>query len=90
MRHVLLVIILLGAVEGSARERVSVRISNPAEPRLAWGKMRLEEALKTAGYDLADDGRVVDVSVDPARVRQGTSLAERKAFASSPPRIAFR
>jgi hypothetical protein len=79
-RHAILLLILLAAMEGSARERVSVRVSNPAEPRIAWGKTRIEEALRTAEYELADGGRVVDVSIDPARVRQGTAACPAESF----------
>jgi hypothetical protein len=80
-RHVVvLMILLLGAVEGSARERVSVRVTNADEPRIGWGKARLEEALTKAGYDLAGGGRLVDVSVDPARVRQGSKAGGAESF----------
>ena len=77
---VLLVILLPGALEGSARERVFVRVSNPAQPRIEWGKTRLEKALKKAGYDLAGGGRLVDVSVDSARVEQGNKDCGAESF----------
>ncbi len=81
MRYAILLMILLpGAVEGSVREPVAVRVSGPIEARIGWGKARLEEALKTAGYDLAGGGRVVEVSVDPGRVRQGNKVRGAESF----------
>ena len=81
MRYAIpLMILLLGAVEGSARERVSVRVTKADEPRIGWGKARLEDALTKAGYDLAGSGRPVDVSVDPARVRQGSKAGGAESF----------